>query len=178
MIGQDLRAAFEVLAQRLSSGSPRVVPCELPERPPLVFTDGASDSEGEIHTVGGILIRPGGLPPRFFACHVPASLVESWRKSMKHLIGFVETFAAVVARAVWHQFLSGQAYIHFIDNVGSQDSFIKGTSSSAIARSLLAAFEQIELNGAAWAWFARVPSDSNCADEPSKPPGLKLLSAW
>ena len=167
-VGQDLRAAFEVLAQRLSSGSPRVAPCELPERPPLVFTDGAS--EGEIHTVGGILIRPGGLPPRFFACHVPASLVESWRKSMKHLIGPVKTFAAVVARAVWHQFLSGQAYIHFIDNVGSQDSFIfiKGTSSSAIARSLLAAFEQIELNGAAWAWFARVPSDSNCADEPSR----------
>ena len=87
------------------------MPCELPERPPLVFTDGAS--EREIHTVGGILIRPGGLPPRFFACHVPASLVESWRKSMKHLIG--PTFAAVVARAVWHQFLSGQAYIHFID---------------------------------------------------------------
>ena len=63
----------------------------------LVFTDGAS--EDALHTVGGILIRPG-CDARFFACHVPSELVKAWEGSLKHLIGPVETYAALVARAV------------------------------------------------------------------------------
>ena len=164
-VGRELMEAFGVLTDRLSSGTPRVVPCELPKQPVLVFTDGAS--EDALHTVGGILIRPG-CDARFFACHVPSELVKAWEGSLKHLIGPVETYAALVARAVWHQFLSGQTYLHFIDNVGSQDSYVKGTSTSAIIRSLLVSYERIESNGASWPWFARVPSDSNPSDEPSR----------
>ena len=96
---RELCEAFRVLPDRLACGTPRVVPCQLPEQPILVFSDGAS--EGSLHTIGGIMVRPGSSA-RFFACHVPIKLVGAREGSLKHLIGPVETYAALVARAVWH----------------------------------------------------------------------------
>ena len=138
----------------------------LRKQPTLIFTDGASESRH--NTVGGLLVRPGGYRPRFFACHVDGGLVQAWAESLKHLIGPVECYAVAVARLVWHQFLAQQPCLHFIDNVACQDAFIKGTSCSEAVRSILLAYEKCELQDATWAWFARVASDSNPSDEPSR----------
>ena len=151
---------------RLTSGAPRCVPCGPGQQPVLLFTDGASESR--CHTVGGLLVRPGGSRPRFFACHVNEGLVESWTESLKHIIGPVECYAVAVARLVWHQFLAQKPCLHFIDNVACQDAFIRGTSCSAAVRSILLAYEKCELQDATWTWFARVASESNPSDEPSR----------
>lgn len=87
---------------------------------------------------------------------------------MKHLIGPVECYAVAVARLVWHQYLAQEPCLHFIDNVACQDAFIKGTSCSSAVRSILLAYEKCELQDATWTWFARVASDSNPSDEPSR----------
>ena len=116
-IAPQIRDAFEILLLRLTSGAPRTVPCRELGQPVLVFTDGAS--EGELHTIGGILVRPIGSRPRFFACRVPARLVGLWSTELKHLIGPVECYAALVARAVWHQHVAQKPCIHFIDNVAT-----------------------------------------------------------
>eukprot|EP00439_Symbiodinium_sp_Y106_P009032 s14470_g1.t1 len=49
-----------------------------------------------------------------------------------------------------------------------EDAFIKGTSCSGAVRSILLAYEKCELQDATWTWFARVASDSNPSDEPSR----------
>ena len=66
--------------------------------PLLVFTDGAC--ERDLHTIGGIPVRPGS-PLRYFACHVPDCFVGHWSAVMNYLLGPVEPYAAVVARAVY-----------------------------------------------------------------------------
>ena len=165
-ISPAIASAFEVLLNRLTAGAPRCVPCSPGQQPVLVFTDGASETR--CHTVGGLLVRPGGSRPRFFACHVNEGLVESWTESLKHIIGPVECYAVAVARLVWHQFLAQQPCLHFIDNVACQDAFIRGTSCSAAVRSILLAYEKCELQDATWTWFARVASESNPSDEPSR----------
>ena len=48
------------------------------------------------------------------------------------------------------------------------DAFIKGSSSNSDIRELLLCFEKLECNGSHWPWFSRVPSASNCADDPTR----------
>ena len=51
---------------------------------------------------------------------------------------------------------------------GAMDAFIKGSSGNADIRELLLCFEKLECNGSHWPWFSRVPSASNCADDPTR----------
>ena len=119
-------------------------------------------------TVGGVLVFPDETCLRFFGANVPGSLVDEWFSAMKHIIGPVETYALLVARSVWHQHLVGKRCIYFCDNYGAMDAFIKGTSSNSDIRELLLCFEKLECNGSHWPWFSRVPSASNCADDPTR----------
>ena len=115
-----------------------------------------------------MLVFPDDTSPRFFGANVPESLVNDWFAAMKHIIGPVETYALVVARSVWHQHLVNKRCIYFCDNYGAMDAFIKGSSGNPDIRKLLLCFEQLECNGSHWPWFSRVPSASNCADDPTR----------
>ena len=77
-------------------------------------------------------------------------------------------YALLVARFVWGDLLSHKRCIYFIDNNSSMEAFVKGTPSSRVFRTLLVSFERLELSGPTWAWFSRVPSESNIADGPSR----------
>ena len=94
--------------------------------------------------------------------------MSRWFGQMKHIIGPVEAHAVLVARKVWHQFIVGNRCIYFIDNYGAMDASIKGSSNSLELREILLGFERQECNGLHWPWFSRVPSPSNCADDPSR----------
>ena len=132
-----------------------------------VFTGGAA--EGDSNTIGGVLHRKGEDKVRFFACKVPETLVREWAHDMKHVIGPVEAYAVLVARLVWHQFIAGAHAVFHVDNYGAMDAYIKGTSTNAQIRRILLAFEEAGCLHHSWPWFSRVPSKSNCADDPSKP---------
>ena len=108
----------------------------------MVFADGAS--EGEDNTIGGLIVFAGAKTARYFAAQVPDELIAEWREELKHVVGLVELYAAVLARKTWHVHMSGRFCLHFIDNVPSQDSLVKGNSTSEIMRSLLMAYERLE----------------------------------
>ncbi|CAE7361058.1 unnamed protein product [Symbiodinium sp. CCMP2592] len=165
-LGEQEVRAFDFLVSRLSFGAPRVVPCSVPPKPILVFTDGAS--EGSTHTVGGIIFDPREQQPKYFACHVCDSVVSTWSRDLQHIIGPVEAYAVLTARKVFHQSLSGRYCVYFIDNDGVLLSYIKGTSSSKPMRDILLMWESLEMHAHTWAWWARVPSASNPADAPSR----------
>ena len=166
VVDQTLIDELAMLVERLRRARPRTVPGISLEMPILIFTDGAS--EADVHTVGGVLIFPSSSTPRFFGCSVPDKLTTQWFGEMKHIIGPVEAYAVLVARKVWHQFVVGNRCIYFIDNFGAMDAFIKGSSTSRDFREILLGFERQECNGLHWPWFSRVPSPSNCADDPSR----------
>ena len=165
VLGSESRAAYKLLLHRFSAAEDRVVPCSPTGKTAYIFTDGAS--EGDVHTIGGILFLEG-KQPHFFACHVPKSLTLEWSKSLDHLIGPVEAYALVMARVLWHQHVAGLRCVYYVDNFAVLHAFIKGTSPSSHFREALRSFEDKERVEASWPWFSRVPSDSNCADDPSK----------
>ncbi|CAE7434029.1 SLC24A2 [Symbiodinium sp. CCMP2592] len=158
--------AFEFLIDRLSFGSPRVVPCVVAPKPVLIFTDGASEQSG--NTVGGILYSPSDARPRFFSCEVPCALADRWRQHLKHIIGPVEAYAVALARKAFHQYMSGQYCLFFVDNDAVLLSFVRGTSNSDHFRELLLTWECCEKHGPSWTYWTRVPSASNPSDDPSR----------
>lgn len=58
--------------------------------------------------------------------------------------------------------------IYWVDNDPARDSLIRGFSDSAPSLSLIYSFYAQERLHASSVWFSRVPSYSNCADNPSR----------
>ncbi len=79
-----------------------------------------------------------------------------------------EFFAVSVAFDVWAETLQGKQVIFFIDNNAVRDSLIACRSKSNIASHLLEHILPDESDASIISWFARVPSKSNIADDPSR----------
>ncbi len=68
---------------------------------------------------------------------------------------------------VWASLPQGKQVVFFIDNNAVRDSLIECRSSSKIASCLLEHMFEEESQSSIISWFARVPSESNIADDPS-----------
>ena len=83
------------------------------------------------------------------------------------LIGPVELYAVVTARALWKKFLDGARALIFVDHSGVHAACVNGSSHDRLWRQLLTKLEiadSVPMIG----WYARVPSQSNPADAPSR----------
>ena len=72
----DHVSAIERLILCLTCGRPRNVPCLSHTQFACIFTDGAS--EGDDHTVGGVLVFRGSSKVMYFACKLTRLVVASW----------------------------------------------------------------------------------------------------
>jgi len=64
--------------------------------------------------------------------------------------------------------------IFFVDNNGSKDSIVKGHSFSRAGDDIVRAVITLEYEQCSWNWYARVPTHSNPADDPSRLDTRKL----
>ena len=168
-IDEDSRQELELLRFRLCRHPPRRLNFSDPEMPVFVFTDGAcepSEDGSYMASVGGVIIC--GSYKQYFGGSLDDGLVQDWLFDKKHIIGLVELYAVVLARHHWDSILKGRRAVFFVDNIPSMRSLIKGTSTDKQWRRLLRSIEVLELGGPTYSWFARVPSDSNIADGPSR----------
>ena len=169
--GDHLRA-FSILKARFEKNTERCIQVSSPGSPAIVFTDGSfePDEDGMMDEtgIGGILIRDGKLP-QVFGCKVPTALLDRWRAAGKeHLIGQVELYGVLVARSLWREELHNRRSIFFIDNWGVLDCVVPGTSKDSTWREMLMEMEEIDASFPTFIWAARVPSESNLADPPSR----------
>lgn len=86
----------------------------------------------------------------------------------KTVICECEFLAVSVAFDVWANLLEGKQVVFFIDNNAVRDSFIACRSSSKVASCILEKILHDESESSIISWFARVPSKSNIADDPSR----------
>lgn len=161
--------AFDTLKRRLCSGKPKLFVADQITKPSVVFTDGALEYEGDIPiaTIGGVFLRDDGLT-EVFGCRVPESLMARWQQTGKtHVIGLVELYACAVALRFWKHAISNDRLIIFTDNWGALDVLVRGSSPHLSWRELLLCLEDPDEDNFQM-WVARVPSQSNCADAPSR----------
>ena len=66
----------------------------------------------------------------------------------------------------------------FIDNESARSGLIKGSSRNKDSAELIEEFVNRDLEENAFFWFARVPSASNIADDPSRGREPQALEGW
>ncbi|CAE7221237.1 unnamed protein product [Symbiodinium sp. CCMP2592] len=170
VISRELRTSLERFLLRLEDGAPRLIKI-LEGGSWHVYTD-ASYEPGAGNSfcgLGGVLVDPNGSPRKFFS-FVLSEAQKNFlgEQNSAQIIFQAEMLAMAVALDVWLEDLTGHTAIFFVDNNGVRDAAISANARASVARRLLESFLQKEHSSAIIPWFARVPSPSNPADEPSR----------
>ena len=159
--------AFALVKARFETNRERCLQVSSPGKPVIIFTDGSFEPDKtscfEDTGVGGVMLRPGHW------VQGPADLLRRWHDAGKqHLIGQIELYGVLLAKFLWRQELSNRRSFFFIDNWGVLDCVIPGTWKDATWREMLLQMEEIDAAHPSLTWAARVPSESNLADPPSR----------
>ncbi len=97
------------------------------------------------------------------------SLVREWKSDGgRQIIGQAALYPVWLARKQWSGLLSGRRVFIFIDNNGSKDSIVRGFTFSRTGNWIVGAIIDLEFSQVSWNWYARVPTSSNPADDPSR----------
>jgi hypothetical protein len=166
-VSPELSFLLSSSLEALKQAKPRLVKCDDPVEPVVVFIDGACEPQGT--SIGGIMFCPG-FKPLAFGAILDTDTVDSWKTSVDQtqVIGQAELCPLIVARYTWAEYLRGRRVIYFIDNDSARLACVKSYSPVLSSLNLI-------MQGLAWdsifessAWYGRVPTASNPADDPSR----------
>ena len=104
-----------------------------------------------------------------------SSLVVSWPEEQKQVIGELETLAVLAAIHLWESYLTAKHVVFFIDNEASRFCILKGYSKNDAISKMVHSLASHEESVGCFTWFARVPSEANIADAPSRDVPHELL---
>ena len=171
------RWGAHLLVRLLRDGHPRTVTRDLSENR-LVFVDASFEPSGK-SGVGGICYDAQGRVLSWFGAEVPASLLKvlqgCFGVERATVIFELEALEVAVALELFANLLSKRNIVMYTDNSGVHGAFVKCWSENEVGSALafLAAKREFDLQ--AFFYYDRVPSPSNPADAPSKPPAQRCV---
>ena len=169
-IGPELRAELHRFVLRLEVEAPRLIKI-FEGGAWKVYTDASYEpgAKSSFCGLGGVLVNPKGVPLKFFSFVLSdPQKVFLGEKVSSQIIFPAEMLALAIALDAWGDDLRGSPSILFVDNNGVRDAAISGNARSSVARRILELLLQKEYELSIVPWYARVPSPSNPADEPSR----------
>ena len=175
------KIALERVAERISGAAPRMVDTQTNEVY-FMFTDACFDSETKSGGIGGVLIGPTGSVVSWFSSVVDRHLCNSFMdENQEQAIGELEAFAVYVGLKLWSKTLSSKHVVCFVDNEGARYLILRGYSGNKTLDRIVHGVSLIEEDHCIFSWYARVPSEANVADHPSRsvesdmlPPTLRV----
>jgi hypothetical protein len=169
-LSTDVHFAVSMLRQLLSQNVPKTVSWSDPVQPLVVFTDGASEGDHrdpKSHTVGAIFVDPVTSSRFVLDGCVHESLVSLWVEHVgEKFICQVEAYPVLCIVHMFKDLIKHRRILFFLDNDASRHAFVRCTSQSRSMQALAYAFYRYPVQ--CKPWFARVPTDSNPADLPSR----------
>eukprot|EP00973_Karenia_brevis_P032146 4433034-Karenia_brevis.AAC.1 len=161
-----LRYSLSSLCHLIAKAEPRVIGPVSHDPPVLIFTDGACE---DVVTIGAVMILPEGQV-EVFGAEVAPGTVQTWKKlpSQVQVIGQAELFPLLVARLTWAQHIRGKRVVFFIDNEAARIGAVRGYSPSLPSLKVICQMSAWDYVNGVRPWYARVPTESNIADEPSR----------
>ena len=178
-ISSRLRQLLTLFQSQLLEGPPRKI-CGVTASCFYIFTDacfepGRSDWSCGL---GGIIYDSRGLAVQAFSfCLTPSQLDLLGAAVKKTVIFEAELLALIVAFVLWKNIIHSAPVVFYIDNNSARDVAISACSRSKLIAGLVEQLLRVENLSACFCWFARVPSPSNPADDPSRGELSELLSA-
>ena len=169
-IHDDMCTALTWYDKLLLAGKPRLVTCGMRDTW-FVFTDASYELEGDTPSAGfgGVLVNPEGVCTAHFGFNLRGDDLRRLNPSgKKTIIHECEFLAVAIALRSWKQRLRAKQVVCFIDNNAVRDSLIATKSTGEVAGKILECVLHDETDNGLMMWFARVPSKSNIADDPSR----------
>lgn len=164
---QQLQAIKFLLQRVCSACSISVSPRSLSTF--IVFTDGACEgSDVKAGGVGGVLVDPCGRILRHFSEHVPVAYMAKLLSDSENPIYELELLPIYLAMVLWRKFFSGMQTVFYLDNDAARASLCRAQGSTDNAVLTMENIIIIEDSECLKTWYARVPTHSNIADDPSR----------
>ena len=151
-----------------------------PAAPVLVFTDGACEGTNfSTSTCGAVLWDPMTDTFEFFGFLIPEAVSAAWKAegSVEQVIAQAELLPVLLSKILWAGVLRDRASIFFVDNSSVMHCLISCHTNTRASRSMLLGISDIDIHLTARPWYARVPSPSNIADDPSRLEFQSLLDS-
>ncbi|CAE6911825.1 gpt [Symbiodinium sp. CCMP2592] len=166
-LGAYLKCCLEAL-------TPKTMCLKGGARPLVIFTDAAY--EQGVASWGLVVLDPDSGRREVAGGRIPSSLIELWHQDTEdQIIAQAEAFAMVIARDYAATFAKGRRAFFFVDNESARYCMIRGSSPVRSLLALAHAFYASECRDHLVTWIERVPSASNIADLPSKPPAQAVF---
>ena len=166
-LNEEMQQALSTTCTALYNSKPKRIGPGGQKPPVLIWTDGACEPSGT--SIGGVMFDPGSQV-EFFGAVLSDHVVQSWttHKDQKQVIGQAELFPLLISRLTWANRLEGRRVIYFIDNDSARLACIK--AYSPVLPSLVIVMDCLawDSDNSSSSWFARAPTDSNIADDPSR----------
>ncbi|CAE7194784.1 unnamed protein product [Symbiodinium sp. CCMP2592] len=164
-LSADVKWALGMIKTRICHALPVTISAKALQTT-YVFTDGAFE-QGR-GSFGGVLISPHGRCVSYFAGEVSREAMHHLLASSTHPIYELELLPVLIAMQVWGRLSSHQQTVYYLDNEPARIGMIKGAGGTAIADLIISKASALECELGQHAWYARVPSHSNIADDPSR----------
>ena len=118
----------------------------------------------------GAVVFDGSRRPETFRAVVHPETIELWKTKLnqEQVIGQAELFPVLVARLTWPDWFKGRRVINFIDNESARLGLVKAYSPVLPSLDIISRCLCWDHVFHSTCWFARVPSDSNIGDSPSR----------
>ena len=155
------------LCERIQSGS--AVPLGIKNLETwIIFTDGACEGDEPCGSVGGVLIAPNHRIVHHFGDKVPDGIMSVLLKFSSHPIHELEMIPVLISFFLWQHLFGGGQVVHYIDNESVRLALLRGSGETEVARKVAAKIMDAEFTSGSKSWYARVASESNIADAPSR----------
>ena len=167
-IPAELATCLSMMLHRLCNGRPREVNA-LPLEQWYVYCDAAYEPESKTGGIGAVLFDCAGNCVSWFGFPLDEKTCNSFGADKKHTIIYeLELCAAILALDFWASQMSGGLQVCFGDNDAARFSLIRGSCASFVASRLMEYHLHREATNNLCLWFARVPTEANISDFPSR----------
>lgn len=122
--------------------------------------------------IGGVCVEENGATSSFSGETDSDTRLILGETHKKQIVFETETIAALVTLYIWAQKLKHKRCVLFFRQRGPKFCILKASSDNALVEFLVRLFATVEFEPCARMWMARVLSQSNIADTPSR--GVKL----
>ena len=160
-LDDDLISALQAMALRLDTSGPRVVSSNL-VRCWHIFTDAAYEPNTITGGLGGVLFDDSANVSSWFGVEVSEDVsITMGGKTKQSLIYVLELVASLVALRLWGRDSADSLHVCYGDNDSARFSLIRASGANEVANHFLSKYLKLEA-------FARVPTEANIADFPSR----------
>lgn len=164
----DLILSLEAMRLRLQSPEPRRVTCSARDKW-FIYTDASYEPESKTGGLGGVMVDSRGSLVSWFGFALDEKVCKALGGETKDtLIYELELFAAVLSFLLWCKGGDNNIYVWFGDNDSVRYALIKASGTGAVATALLQIHLVDEAKRNSLVWFARVPTEANFSDYPSR----------